>query len=123
MIGVVLAGGLDTRFRPVTTVVNKHLLDVYDEPMVFYPIRTLARAGVTDLVVVTGDEITQFKKLLGDGSDLGVTIEYAFQQGEGGIAEALGRAESLVRGSPVAVILGDNVFQDDLRPYIDSYRS
>ena len=123
MKGVVLAGGLGTRFHPITKAVNKHLLDVFDEPMVFYPIRTLARAGVTDLVVVTGDEITQFKKLLGDGSDLGVTIEYAFQQGEGGIAEALGRAESLVRGSPVAVILGDNVFQDDLRPYIDSYRS
>src|SRR5687767_1219330 len=122
MKGVVLAGGLGTRFQPVTTVVNKHLLDVYDEPMVFYPIRTLANAGITDIVIVTGDEIPQFKRLLSDGSALGVNLEYAYQQGERGIADALGTAEALVHGSNVVVILGDNIFQEDLRSYVDAFR-
>ena len=122
LTGVVLAGGLGTRFRPVTTVVNKHLLDVYDEPMIFYPIRTLARAGIRDIVLVTGDEITEFKRLLGDGSELGVHLAYAYQQGEGGIGDALARAESFVNGSSVVVVLGDNIFQEDIRPYVDAYR-
>lgn len=122
MKGVVLAGGLGTRFHPVTKVVNKHLLDVFDEPMIFSPIRTLARAGITDIVVVTGDEIPQFKRLLGDGSELGVTIEYAYQQGERGIADALSRAEGFVRDSNVVVILADNLFQESLGPYVDAYR-
>ena len=122
MIGIVLAGGLGTRFHPVTRVVNKHLLDVYDEPMVFHPIRTLARAGITDIVIVTGDEIPQFKRLLGTGSDLGVRLEYAYQQGEGGIVDALAKAEGLVNGSNVVVILGDNIFQEDIAPYVEAYR-
>jgi glucose-1-phosphate thymidylyltransferase len=121
--GVLLAGGLGTRFHPVTRVVNKHLLDVYDEPMIFYPIRTLAGAGITDIVVVTGDEIPQFKRLLGDGADLGVTLEYAYQQGEGGIADALAKAEGFVRGSSVVVVLGDNIFQEDLTPYVEAFRT
>lgn len=121
MIGVVLAGGLGTRFHPVTKVVNKHLLDVYDEPMIFYPIRTLARAGIENVVVVTGDEISQFKRLLGDGGDLGVSLDYAFQQGEGGIADALRAADGLVHGTKMVVILGDNLFQEDITPYIRSY--
>ena len=123
MIGIVLAGGLGTRFRPVTTVVNKHLLDVYDEPMVFYPIRALAQAGITDIVVVTGDDISQFKRLLRDGSDLGVSLAYAYQQGEGGIADALAKAEAFVDGSSVAVVLGDNLFQEDLTPYVEAYKA
>lgn len=123
MKGVVLAGGLGTRFHPVTKVVNKHLLDVYDQPMVYYPIRTLADAGIREIVLVTGDDIPQYKQLLGDGSDLGVSIEYAFQPGEGGISDALSRAEALVHGSPVIVILGDNIFQEDLGPYVDSFAS
>jgi glucose-1-phosphate thymidylyltransferase len=122
MIGIVLAGGLGTRLRPVTTVVNKHLLDVYDEPMVFYPIRTLARAGITDVVIVTGDDIPQFKRLLGDGSELGVHLDYAFQEGEGGIADALARAEAFVDGSSVAVVLGDNLFQEDIAPFVEAYK-
>ncbi len=122
MKGVVLAGGLGTRLAPMTKVVNKHLLDVFDEPMIFYPIRTLARAGITDIVVVTGDEVAQFRRLLGNGADLGVQIEYAYQNGEGGIADALARAESLVGGSRVVAILGDNIFQDDLTPYVEAYR-
>lgn len=122
MKGIVLAGGLGTRFHPVSTVVNKHLLDVYDVPMIMYPIKTLARAGITDIVIVTGDEIPQFKRLLGDGSALGVSLEYAYQQGERGIADALATTEALVRGSNVVVVLGDNVFQEDIGPYVDAYR-
>jgi glucose-1-phosphate thymidylyltransferase len=122
MKGVVLAGGLGTRFHPVTKVVNKHLLDVYDEPMVFYPIKTLARAGIRDIVVVTGDEIDQFKSLLGTGAELGINLSYAYQEGEGGIAHALAQAQSHVGDERCVVILGDNIFQEDLAPYIDAYR-
>jgi glucose-1-phosphate thymidylyltransferase len=121
--GVVLAGGLGTRFLPLTKVTNKHLLDVYDEPMILFPIRTLARAGITDIVVVTGDHIPQFKQLLGDGSALGVRLAYAFQDGEHGIADALSRAEALVKGQSVVVILGDNVFQEDVGPYVRSFEA
>ena len=122
MKGVVLAGGLGTRFHPVTKVVNKHLLDVFDEPMVFYPIRTLAAAGVTDIVLVTGKEIDQFRRLLGDGGELGVTVSYAQQEGEGGIADALAKAASEVGDDRMVVILGDNIFQEDLRGYVEEYR-
>lgn len=121
MKGVVLAGGLGTRFHPVTKVVNKHLLDVFDEPMVFHPIRTLAQAGVVDITVVTGEDITQFKRLLGDGSDLGVHVTYAYQEGERGIADALAKAEVLVNGHPIVVILGDNIFQEDLSSYVKAF--
>lgn len=121
MRGVVLAGGLGTRFHPITSVVNKHLLDVFDEPMVFFPIRTLAAAGIEDVTLVTGREIDQFKALLGDGSALGVRLSYAQQEGEGGIAAALKVAEPDVRGERVIVILGDNIFQEDLSPFVESY--
>ena len=122
MKGIVLAGGLGTRFHPVTRVVNKHLLDVFGEPMIFFPLRSLATAGVTDIVLVTGDEISQFKRLLGDGSDLGISLEYAFQQDpEGGIADAIAKAEALIGGDRVMVILGDNIFQDDLTPFVESF--
>ncbi|GAC1364285.1 MAG: sugar phosphate nucleotidyltransferase [Actinomycetota bacterium] len=121
MKGVVLAGGLGTRFHPVTKVVNKHLLDVFDEPMVFYPIRTLARAGIEDITLVTGEDITQFKRLLGDGSDLGVRLSYSFQEGERGIADALAKAEVLVHGHPIMVILGDNIFQENLSACVQAF--
>ena len=121
MRGVLLAGGLGTRLSPMTRVVNKHLLDVFDEPMVQFPIRSLVRAGVTDIVVVTGQEIDQFRHLLGDGSALGASISYAVQEGEGGIADALARAGPLVSGEPIVVILGDNIFQDDLTPYVRAF--
>lgn len=121
MKGVVLAGGLGTRFHPVTKVVNKHLLDVFDEPMVHFPIRALARAGVTDIVLVTGREIDQFKELLGDGSELGVSLAYAHQEGEKGIADALVQASPHVGNEPMVVILGDNIFQEDLKPYVDEF--
>ena len=121
MKGVVLAGGLGTRFHPITTVVNKHLLDVFDEPMVFFPIRSLARAGIEDVTLVTGAEIDQFKELLGDGGDLGVNLSYAQQDGEGGIADALAMAQPHVGNDRIVVILGDNIFQEDLTPFVESY--
>jgi glucose-1-phosphate thymidylyltransferase len=120
--GVVLAGGYGTRFHPVTRVVNKHMLDVFDEPMVYYPIRSLAGAGVTDIVLVTiAESVEQFKSLLGTGSELGVSLEYASQEGAGGIAEALLQAAPLVEGDDVMVVLGDNIFQDDLSGYAGSF--
>jgi glucose-1-phosphate thymidylyltransferase len=123
MKGVVLAGGFGTRFHPVTRVVNKHLLDVFDEPVVYYPIRSLAGAGISDVVVVTiSEEIGQFRKLLGNGSELGVSIEYATQEGAGGIAEALLQAEPLVGDDEVMVVLGDNIFQETLKPYVEEFQ-
>jgi glucose-1-phosphate thymidylyltransferase len=123
MKGVVLAGGYGTRLAPMTRVVNKHLLDVFDQPMVYYPIQTLRQAGVTDVVLVTGAEIDQFRALLGDGSDLGVSLRYAQQEGAGGIADALGLARPhLDPGEGVVAILGDNLYQDDIAPYVEAFR-
>ena len=123
MKGVVLAGGLGTRLGPMTGVVNKHVLDLFDEPMIHFPIRTLQKAGVTDLVVVVGRHGDQVRTLLGDGAALGVSIAYAHQEGEAGIADALARARDQVGDGPVCVILGDQVYQDDLAPYIEVFRS
>lgn len=123
MKGIVLAGGLGTRFHPVTKVVNKHLLDVFDEPMIHFPISSLSRAGVKEIVLVTGAELAQFRTLLGDGSALGVRIEYERQKDELGIADALAKAESHVGDDRMVVILGDNIFQEELRPYVDSFAS
>jgi glucose-1-phosphate thymidylyltransferase len=121
--GVVLAGGYGTRFHPVTRVVNKHLLDVFDEPVVYYPIRSLKTAGISDIVLVTiEEELEQFRKLLGDGSELEVSIEYATQKGAGGIAEALLQTQFLVGGEHLMVVLGDNIFQDDLNSYVESFK-
>ena len=122
MKGVLLAGGHGTRLAPMTGVVNKHLLDVFDEPMVFYPLRSLADAGITDIVLVTGREVEQFQQLLGTGEAFGVNLSYAVQEGEAGIADALARAADQVGEDDVVVILGDNIFQDDLRPYVDAFR-
>ncbi len=123
MKGVVLAGGYGTRLAPMTRVVNKHLLDVFDQPMVYYPIQTLARAGISDIVLVTGAELEQFRALLGEGEELDVSITYVQQQGAGGIAEALGLVRPHVAGGPVVAILGDNLFQDDIRPYVEAFRA
>jgi glucose-1-phosphate thymidylyltransferase len=103
-------------------VVNKHLLDVFDQPMVYYPLQALQRAGISDVVLVTGAEIDQFKELLGDGSELGLRLEYARQDGAGGIAEALALARPHVAGDSLVAILGDNLYQDDLTPYVDAFR-
>jgi glucose-1-phosphate thymidylyltransferase len=124
MKGVVLAGGLGTRLLPMTRVTNKHLLPVYDRPMIYYPLQQLVHAGVRDILVVTGgDSAGDFLKLLRNGHDFGLEhLRYAYQEGEGGIAEALGLAEYFAGGESVVVILGDNLFQASLGPAIQAFR-
>ena len=124
MKGVVLAGGLGTRLLPMTRVTNKHLLPVYDRPMIYYPLQQLVHAGIRDILVVTGgDSAGDFLKLLRNGHDFGLEhLQYAYQEGEGGIAEALALAEFFAAGQPIAVILGDNIFQDSLAPAIQVFR-
>lgn len=123
MKGVILAGGLGSRLDPMTRVVNKHLLDVFDEPMVYYPLRTLIGAGVTEIVLVTGREIGQFEQLLGTGSEFGATLSFIAQRGEGGIADALHTAAPDVGVDDVVVILGDNIYQEDLGPYVRAFQA
>lgn len=123
--GVVLAGGLGTRLAPLTKVTNKHLLGVFDRPMVYYPIETLVKSGVTDILLVTGQHSAgDFMKLIGNGHSLGLKrIYYAMQEGEGGIPDALKLAEEFVGNSNFAVILGDNIFEDtfDLKDLIHGF--
>jgi len=113
MKGVILAGGTGSRLLPLTKVTNKHLLPIYNEPMIYKPIRTLVKSGITDIVVVLGGEsVGDFIKLLGDGSELGAKLTYVYQQRAGGIAEALYLTKHIVEGHKIAVILGDNIFED-----------
>lgn len=116
MKGVILAGGLGTRLRPLTLVTNKHLLPVYDRPMIYYPIQCLVNAGIRDIVIVTGGEHAgDFLKLLKNGKHLGVKhLEYAYQEGEGGIADALKLAEEFADGGKICVVLGDNIIQRNI---------
>ena len=113
MKGVVLAGGLGTRLQPLTRITNKHLLPVYDKPMIYYPIQTLVDAGLTDILIVTGGPYAgDFLRLIGNGEDFGLSrINYAYQKGEGGIAEALGLAREFVGDDKLIVALGDNIFE------------
>ncbi len=117
MKGVILAGGLGTRLRPLTLVTNKHLLPVYDRPMIYYPIECLVNAGIDEILIVTGGEHAgDFLKLLKNGKQLGVRhLEYAYQEGEGGIADALKLAEDFADGSKICVILGDNILEGNIR--------
>ncbi|MCR4311607.1 MAG: sugar phosphate nucleotidyltransferase [Candidatus Taylorbacteria bacterium] len=111
MKGVLLAGGTGTRLAPLTSVVNKHLLPVYNKPMILYPLDTLKRAGVTDIMLVTGPEhIGRFIEFLGDGAKYGVNLTYRIQEKAGGIAEALGLCGAFAEGEDVHMILGDNIF-------------
>ncbi len=114
--GVVLAGGLGTRLAPLTRVTNKHLLPVYRKPMIYYPIEKLVKAGIREIMVVTGGPFAgDFLKLLGNGREFGLKeVHYTYQEGEGGIAEALGLTENFVEGDRVCVILGDNLFSADI---------
>jgi glucose-1-phosphate thymidylyltransferase len=122
--GVVLAGGLGTRLRPLTAVTNKHLLPVYDQPMIYYPIQTLVNAGITDIMIVTGgNSAGDFLKLLGNGKAFGLKhINYTYQEGEGGIAEALSLVEHFGAGDPVCVVLGDNIIEGNIAPAVRAYR-
>jgi glucose-1-phosphate thymidylyltransferase len=122
--GVVLAGGLGTRLRPLTSVTNKHLLPVYNQPMIYYPIQTLVNAGITDIMVVTGGSSAgDFLRLLGNGKAFGLKhLNYAYQEGEGGIAEALSLVEHFAASEPVCVVLGDNIIEGNIRSAVSAYR-
>ncbi len=124
MRGVVLAGGLGTRLHPLTKVTNKHLLPIYDKPMIYYPIEALTNAGIKEIMVVTGgNNAGDFLRLLGNGKDFGLSrIHYAYQEGEGGIAEALGLAESFAEGRPICVVLGDNIIEKNIIQAVREYR-
>jgi glucose-1-phosphate thymidylyltransferase len=121
--GVILAGGLGTRLRPLTKVTNKHLLPVYDKPMIYYPIETLCAAGIRDIMIVTGgDSAGDFLRLLGNGAAFGLQdISYTYQEGEGGIADALRLCEHFAERQRVVVILGDNIIQNDITPYVRNF--
>jgi glucose-1-phosphate thymidylyltransferase len=121
--GVILAGGEATRLRPLTNVTNKHLLPVSRKPMIYYPIEKMTGAGIEDILVVTGcSHIGEIVNLLRSGRDFGCRFTYRVQDEAGGIAQALGLAEGFAAGGPVAVILGDNLFEDPLGPALDRYR-
>ena len=124
MKGIVLAGGLATRLRPATAVTNKHLLPVYDKPMIYYPIQTLINAGINEIMIVTGgNSAGDFLKLLKNGRDFGLNhINYTYQEGEGGIADALGLCEDFADGEPVCVVLGDNIIEKNICQAAKSYR-
>ncbi len=124
MKGVVLAGGLGTRLRPLTSVTNKHLLPVYDQPMIYYPIQTLVNAGITDIMIVTGgNSAGDFLKLLGNGKAFGLKhLNYTYQEGEGGIAEALALVEHFAAGEPVCVVLGDNIIEGNIAEAARAYK-
>ena len=123
MKGVILAGGLGSRLHPLTKVTNKHLLPVYDKPMIYYPLETLVRGGIRDILIVTGgNSAGDFLKLLGNGKNFGLKhIHYTYQEGEGGIADALSLAEHFAEGEKIVVILGDNIIEDNITPYVDSF--
>jgi len=116
MKGIILAGGIGSRLFPLTRVTNKHLLPVYDRPMIFFPIQTLVNAGITDILLVTGGQNAgEFLRLLGNGRDFGLQhINYTYQQGEGGIADALRLAEYFAAGQKICVVLGDNIIETNI---------
>ena len=120
---MVLAGGLGTRLRPLTSVTNKHLLPVYDQPMIYYPLQTLVNAGITDIMVVTGgNSAGEFLRLLGNGKAFGLKhLNYTYQEGEGGIAQALSLVEHFCSGEPVCVVLGDNIIERNISAAVADY--
>ncbi|MCX6601905.1 MAG: sugar phosphate nucleotidyltransferase [bacterium] len=124
MKGVILAGGLGTRMLPLTKITNKHLLPVYNQPMIYYPIQTLVRAGIDEIVLVTGGHYAgDFLNLLGNGKDFGLRfINYAYQEGEGGIADALRLARVFTGKDKIVVILGDNILEKDITEYVARFK-
>lgn len=123
MKGVILAGGLGSRLLPLTRVTNKHLLPIYDKPMIYYPIETLCRAGIDEIMIVTGGSSAgDFLRLLGNGSEFGLKhINFTYQNREGGIADALKLCEHFAKGDRMVVILGDNIIQDDIGEYLKKF--
>ncbi len=124
MKGVILAGGLGTRLHPLTKITNKHLLPVYDRPMIYYPIQSLINAGIRDILIVTGgNNAGDFLRLLGNGRDFGLEhIDYTYQEGEGGIADALKLAEYFAAGEPICVMLGDNIIEYNFMEAVAGFR-
>ncbi len=125
MKGVILAGGLGSRLAPLTKITNKHLLPVYNKPMIYYPIETLVDAGIDEIMVVTGgSHAGDFLRLLGNGAEFKLKdLRYAYQEGEGGIADALRLAANFVFDDRFVVILGDNIIEKSIRPYVDHFRA
>jgi len=124
MKGVILAGGLGTRMRPLTKVTNKHLLPIYDKPMIYYPLETLVEAGITDILIVTGgNNAGDFLRLLGNGKEFGLQhLNYTYQEGEGGIADALALAEFFADDDPICVVLGDNILEASIGEYVEEFK-
>ena len=125
MKGVILAGGLGTRLHPLTKITNKHLLPIYDKPMILYPLETLKRSGITDIMIVCGREHAgHFMQFLGSGKEFGVQLSYALQdRNNGGIADALSYTETFAEDGPIAVILGDNIFENDFKKAVSTFKS
>ncbi|AJF60071.1 MAG: NTP transferase domain-containing protein [Candidatus Diapherotrites archaeon] len=122
MKGVILAGGHGTRLMPLTKTVNKHLLPVYNRPMIYYPIETLTKAGIKEILIVTGsDHAEGFSKQLGNGKEFGCNFTYELQDSAAGIADALRLAEDFADGEKIVVILGDNIFEDDISKYVKEF--
>jgi len=123
MKGIVLAGGLGTRLYPLTKITNKHLLPVYDRPMIYYPIQTLVQAGIKDILIVTGgNNAGDFLRLLGNGKAFGLKhINYTYQENEGGIAEAVGLAEEFAERDKVVIILGDNIIGPSIKKDVEKF--
>jgi glucose-1-phosphate thymidylyltransferase len=123
MKGVILAGGLGTRLMPLTRVTNKHLLPIYNKPMIYYPIQTLVNAGIEDIMIVTGgNDAGDFLRLLGNGSEFGLRdLHYTYQVGEGGIADALRLAEHFADGDKIVVVLGDNIIEGNIRRAVGEF--
>jgi len=124
MKGVILAGGLGTRLRPITNITNKHLLPVYDAPMIYYPIRSLVEAGIDDIMIVCGgNHAGEFLRLLGNGNEFGLKhLNYTYQMDEGGIAEALGLCAHFVDGEKVVVFLGDNIIETSIKEAVEDFQ-
>ena len=125
MKGVILAGGLGTRMLPLTKITNKHLLPVYDKPMIYYPIRTLINAGIEDIIIVTGgNDAGDFLRLIGNGKEFGLKhINYTYQEGQGGIADALSLAEFFADNESICVVLGDNIIEKNIRGAVEAFKT
>src|SRR5579864_2703980 len=124
MKGVVLAGGSGSRLYPLTKITNKHLLPIYNKPMIYYPIRTLVDAGIKDILIVTGGRNAgDFLRLLANGKEFGLThLDFTYQEGEGGIADALALAEHFADGKKLCVILGDNIIEGSIGEAVEDFR-